>query len=96
LKEWKDFQAKLDKHMTSRFGESTLPPEAELTEWYNVQNGLTPAVEGISLADVNSGREIMKMLMTPDTPYVAPETIQEWMPCCVAIMGKFKELPEEV
>jgi len=82
--------------MTSRFGESTLAPEAELVEWYNVHNGLTPATEGVSLADMNSGREIMKMLMTPDTPYVAPETIQEWMPCCAAIMAKFKELPEEV
>lgn len=86
----------MDKHMTARFGESTLAPEAELIEWYKVHNGLTSATEGVSLADMNSSREIMKMLMTPDTPYVPPETIEEWTPCCAAIMAKFKELPEEV
>jgi glutathione S-transferase len=81
--------------MTNRFGESTLGPEAELVEWYQVHNGLTPGTDGVSLGDMNSGREIIKMLMTPDTPYVAPETIQEWMPCGAAIMAKFKEMPEE-
>lgn len=77
--------------MKKKFGEFTATPAAEVTEWYNAHNALCKG-DGISIYDLRMGGIIMKEIMTPDTPYVDPATIEAWMPMCTEFMKKFKEM----